>query len=145
MSIEDTDRDGYEPQPMPRRRTSPIGIPVYVTEQPSRRIAEDDSGPAGATIEQRIEMLENRARGQRRLVRTAFIGAIGSVGAVLVWALSASNAAGAERAQMRALEDAVRELRAVVFRVPWPRMRHDDEPPLQPAAPLIQPAPKGTP
>lgn len=117
--IDDTPQDGFDPQP------DPVG---------------------GTSIERRIKVLEHRARGQRRLVRGAFIGALGSLGAVLVWALSAREATGAERAQMRALEDAVRELRAVVFRVPWPRPRHDDDDPApRPAAPLIQQAPKGTP
>lgn len=117
------------------RRTDPLGysVPEEIVDAPSRRsssTAADDSGPIG-TLEERVVVLERGARGFRRRLWGLLGGVVASVGAVLIWALNAREAAGAEKAQLRYLEQAVSRIEARIETFLYSAYR-DSQAPRQP-------------
>lgn len=80
---------------------------------PPRRQRGSDA-PIG-TVEDRVVMLERSASAVRRSL-IALLGIAGSaLGAVLIWALNAREATGAEKARVQYLERAVDRLESIVF------------------------------
>lgn len=142
-----------------RARSEPLGVPVLAPPAPrSARIMaavppppdadeldSQDEPPAAHPLELRVVALERSSRGQRRKLIAALIAALGSVGAVIVWALNAREAAGAEKERIRQLERDVERIELYVFPppslLPGRRAARGDD---QPDPPAPQPAPKGT-
>jgi hypothetical protein len=130
-----------EPDPRAHRRTpAPLGVPIYVADQQSRRTRSD----TGARIEQAHEAAEGAAelaerinrelqpfrdatRSAKRWARGALVGTLGGLFAVVMGLRSDARDAGAAAERQRALVEEVRYLRA----------RLDGQPP--PAAWLAPP------
>jgi hypothetical protein len=118
-----------------RRRTPVHGVPYAVADRPSHRVIPveaDDGAPLG-TLDDRVTALERAARDARRLAYGAVGGAITALGAILIWALNAREAAGVDKTRLLYLERAVDRLEAHVLRPSGPRRDRDRDEPDEPA------------
>lgn len=107
---------------------------------------EDDSGPHATPpadeLGARIDMHLRRAfRGPRKLIATALIAALGSVGGLIVSALNSREEDGADKARLRYLERAVDRLtervESLIYRSPGPWRRDEPDPMPRPATPAL--------
>lgn len=107
------------------------------------RRARTPSGPIG-TVEDRVLQLERTAGAVRRTLLALLGGVATSLGAVLIWALNARDAAGYERRRVQDLERAVEKLdrRIEALGPVLYRLQPDRDPAPTPAAPAPTPARK---
>jgi hypothetical protein len=136
-----------------RVRSNPHGIPIIVPRAASVPPDDADSGEHAGPItaehvllDARIDSRLNRhGRGFKKWIAGAVISAGGALGTVIVWALNAREATGAEKARALYLEQRVERLEKRIevlldrSSAPW---RRDDPGPWAP--PPTAPAQKGT-
>lgn len=112
--------------------TPELGSPV----QRRGRWRRGSDEPIG-TLEDRVAGLERDHKTARGRIGTALVAALGSAGAVLIWALNAREAAGGEKVRAQVLDRDVErlrveleQLRATVYRLsaPWRRNDRTDQP-----------------
>lgn len=134
------------------RRTAPAsGVPVAINREDTsvrrRRGTADTSElaaeahEAAADLTPRVAALEESRRSLRKWIATAVIAAIGSLGAVLVWALNTREATGIDKQRLNHIERAVERLESYAFRSSLRRDLQLD-PALWPAALIPPPAQK---
>jgi len=113
---------------------------------PTRPRSRNSDAPIG-TVEDRVAQLERSASAVRRSLLALLGGVATSLGAVLIWALNAREAAGYERARRQEIERAIERLdrRLEALGPVLYRLQADDRPITyapSPAAPAAPPARK---
>jgi len=109
---------------------------------PTRQRSRSSDAPIG-TVEDRVAQLERSASAVRRSLLALLGGVATSLGAVLIWALNAREAAGYERARRQEIERRLGLLEALAPALY--RLQADDRPVTYaptPAAPAAPPARK---